>query len=85
MNTYHITVVYKTREYFRVEANNEEEAKTGIKVINVLKSKRLWVSIVDALAILGIATVLILTVVVTVPVMFVYLAVVGAIILWEER
>ncbi len=58
---------------------------TGIKVINVLKSKRLWGSIVDALAILGIATVLILTVVVTVPVMFVYLAVVGAIILWEER
>jgi hypothetical protein len=45
----------------------------------------LWGSIVDALAILGIATVLILTVVVTVPVMFVYLAVVGAIILWEER
>ncbi len=58
---------------------------TGIKVINVLKSKRLWGRIVDVLAILGIATVLLLTVVVTVPVMFVYLAVVGAIILWEER
>jgi hypothetical protein len=30
MNTYHITVVYKTREYFRVEANNEEEAKERV-------------------------------------------------------
>ncbi len=58
---------------------------TGIKVINVLKSKRLWGRIVDVLAILGIATVLLLTVVVTVPLMLLYMAVVGAIILWEER
>jgi hypothetical protein len=58
---------------------------TGIKVINVLKSKRLWGSIADVLAILGIATVLLLTVVVTVPLMLLYMAVVGAIILWEER
>jgi hypothetical protein len=58
---------------------------TGIKVINVLKSKRLWGRIADVLAILGIATVLLLTVVVTVPLMLLYMAVVGAIILWEER
>jgi hypothetical protein len=30
MKTYHITVVYKTREYFRVEASNEEEAKEKV-------------------------------------------------------
>jgi len=54
---------------------------TGTKAINVLKSSQL----VDFLAILGLATVLLLTVVITVPVMFVYTAVVGAIILWENR
>jgi hypothetical protein len=42
-------------------------------------------SIVDVIAILGIATILLLTVVFTVPLMLIYMAVVGAIILWEER
>ena len=58
---------------------------TGTKAINVLKSKRLRGSIVDVIAILGIATILLLTVVLTVPLMLIYMAVVGAIILWEER
>jgi len=58
---------------------------TGTKAINVLKSKRLRGSIVDVIAILGIATILLLTVVFTVPLMLIYMAVVGAIILWEER
>jgi hypothetical protein len=39
----------------------------------------------DVIAILGIATILLLTVVLTVPLMLIYMAVVGAIILWEER
>jgi hypothetical protein len=45
----------------------------------------LWGSIVDVIAILGIATILLLTVIFTVPLMLIYMAVVGAIILWEER
>jgi hypothetical protein len=58
---------------------------TGTKAINVLKSKLLWGNVIDAVAILGIATILLLTVVFTVPLMLIYMAVVGAIILWEER
>jgi hypothetical protein len=45
----------------------------------------LWGNVIDAVAILGIATILLLTVVFTVPLMLIYMAVVGAIILWEER
>jgi hypothetical protein len=44
-----------------------------------------WKYVVDVIAILGIATILLLTVVLTVPLMLIYMAVVGAIILWEER
>jgi hypothetical protein len=44
-----------------------------------------WKYVVDAVAILGIATILLLTVVLTVPLMLIYTVVVGAIILWEER
>jgi len=54
---------------------------TGTKAYKALKLSRLT----DVLAIAGISLVLLLTVVITVPVMFVYVAVVGAIILWEER
>jgi len=39
----------------------------------------------DVLAIAGISLVLLLTVVITVPVMIVYMSVVGAIILWESK
>jgi hypothetical protein len=41
--------------------------------------------VVDVLAILGITTVLLLSLVITIPLMLIYMAVVGAIILWEER
>ena len=54
---------------------------TGTEVINIRK----WTPIVDFLAILGIATVLLLTVLITVPLMIIYMVVVGAIILWEEK
>ena len=54
---------------------------TGTKAYKALKLSQLT----DFLAILGISVVLLLTVVVTVPIMIVYVAVVGAIILWEER
>jgi hypothetical protein len=54
---------------------------TGIEIINLRKLTR----VVDVIAILGIATILLLTVVFTVPLMLIYMAVVGAIILWEER
>jgi hypothetical protein len=54
---------------------------TGTKAYKALKLSQLT----DVLAIAGISLVLLLTVVITVPVMFVYVVVVGAIILWEER
>jgi len=58
-----------------------KSSTTGIERMRALKLSRLT----DVLAIAGISLVLLLTVVITVPVMFVYVAVVGAIILWEER
>jgi hypothetical protein len=54
---------------------------TGTKLMKALK----WKYVVDVIAILGIATILLLTVVLTVLLMLIYMAVVGAIILWEER
>jgi hypothetical protein len=54
---------------------------TGTEVINIRKLKY----VVDVLAILGITTVLLLSLVITIPLMIIYMAVVGAIILWEEK
>ena len=58
-----------------------KSSTTGIERMRALKLSRLT----DVLAIAGISLVLLLTVVITVPVMFVYVAVVGAIILWDNK
>ena len=58
-----------------------KSSTTGIERMRALKLYRLT----DVLAIAGISLVLLLTVVITVPVMFVYVAVVGAIILWDNK
>ena len=58
-----------------------KSSTTGIERMRALKLCRLT----DVLAIAGISLVLLLTVVITVPVMFVYVAVVGAIILWDNK
>ena len=54
---------------------------TGTKAYKALKLSQLT----NFLAILGVSVVLLLTVVVTVPIMIVYMSVVGAIILWESK